>query len=395
MGSIHILGFNPKPNLTIKLHWKWYSSITEKILGFEPGDIIILNLIEVHNPEAVNQLRKIVEIVAQHDGDIIVISAPVKKFPGNLSNYDFLPWTPKSIDAIKSYDESFVTEERGAPDWVDRFRSSFSKILISPIVFTTIPSGSHILIRDRAHRPVSLSYKLPRGRILILPSIQPILHGDLSKTALHEICTFLGYIAVVIANPVGEVGGIPPKWLELISIRNEVELRNQYEALTKKLEELYDEKKILADDGLTLTRKIAVILNSLGFQTIEKDNLGDQDIEISDGEYRAIVECSGSTSSFNIDKLRQLLDYLTTEGVNHGMLVGNPWRKKHPKERDLSNAFSKKVLEKANQFGICLVTVPHLLRVYLDNQSESEKEAVRESLKTCKGLWEYPADIWK
>ncbi len=107
------------------------------------------------------------------------------------------------------------------------------------------------------------------------------------------------------------------------------------------------------------------------------------------------MECTGKKANLNYGKFRQLIDHLfDTEGTK-GIFVINPQKNLHPKDRDYTIAFADNVVKRAKQLEICLVTVPHLYRVFLDIKSEDEKVKIRESLKKCVGLWDYPVDDWK
>ncbi|MHA1638115.1 MAG: hypothetical protein ACTSUO_04155 [Candidatus Thorarchaeota archaeon] len=187
-----------------------------------------------------------------------------------------------------------------------------------------------------------------------------------------------------------EVSTPIPEWLDLIQIRNERELKTQYEKLGQEISKLGEEKSILCDTGKSLTKKVASLLELLGFQTEEKEDHELQDIEISDGDFNAYVECTGSTGNFGISKFRQLVDYIIDTDDTKGIFIGNPWMDKHPNERNLSEAFTEKVRKRAEQLQIALVTVPHLYRIFLEKQSDDDKTQIRKSLMNCVGLWNYP-----
>ena len=85
---------------------------------------------------------------------------------------------------------------------------------------------------------------------------------------------------------------------------------------------------------------------------------------------------------FNIDKLRQLLDYIMSEDKVKGIFVGNSWRLEDPRNRDLDKGFTNEVISRAEKHGVCLVTVPLLCNAYLEatNDEEKSKITIRKNL---------------
>lgn len=394
MPFLHIIGFGANLKLKLKVRCKWYPGFPDTALEIEPGDAVVLNLIKIYDAKDIERIERIVDFIGQNGGVLLVVSAPFKYLSRGVSNYQFLPWLDDRTNRIQTRDDFTIIPSRGAPSWVQLFIRWFSSELVAPAFFQFLPSGAHSLMNGIGRVSVCFSYSHVKGIILVLPSIQPILHGELDSSAKNSLKRYLEFLGSKILIRFEELSKPPPEWLDSILIHNEGELKTQHETLAKELGMLYEEKSILADDGYSLTRKVASRLEWLGFQTVDKEVLGHQDIEISEGEFRAVVECTGSIGYFNIDKLRQLLEYMATEGDAKGIFIGNPWKNKHPKNRDLHKAFTDRVVEKARKLGVCLVTVPHLYRVCLDIQSNDEKGRVRESLYDCEGLWQYPANDW-
>ncbi len=394
MSLLHIIGFGIRPKISLKYRSKWHPRYPDESLKIDPGDVIILNLIEVHDAKTIERIETIVNHIEKNGGLLVVISAPLKYFSNDLTNYHFLPWHNTLINGIRNYNGLSIRSALAVPSGVNDFLRVFSDEMISPVCFLNIPSGAHSLMDCAGCGCVSVNYQHIRGRILIFPPIKSVLHGQSDSSARRALTYYLEHLVNSVLVHFWEPSEARPDWLDSIGIRNEDELRDQYQTLGNKLEEINEEKSILADDGYTLTRKVANILESLGFQTEEREIYGKQDIEITEGGSKALIECSGSVGYFNIDKLRQLIDYLISEEEEKpkGIFIGNPLKNKHPKDRDL--AFTDNVEKRATQLGICLVTVPHLYRVFLEIESEDDKTRVRESLLNCVGLWQYPASDW-
>lgn len=394
MSLLHIIGFGARFKLKLEARCRWYPEFPDTALAIEPGDAIILNLIEIHDAKAIEKAKRVVDFIGQNGGILVVVSAPFKSLSRGVSNYHFLPWPDHIIKGIQTQDDFSISAASKAPSWAKWFVRRFDKNLVAPAFFGILPSGAHVLMTGSYGHSLCVSYKHVKGRILILPSIQPIIHGEFDSSAKNLLTAYLEYLGSEILVRFEELSKPAPEWLNSIMIRNESKLKTQYETLGRELQTLYEEKSILADDGHSLTRKVASLLEWLGFQAVEKESIGYQDIEISEGEFRAVIECTGSIGYFNIDKVRQLLEYIAIEEEAKGIFIGNPWKDKHPKNRDLHEAFTDRAIERARRLGVCLVTVPHLYRVCLDNQSDDEKARVRASLQNCEGLWQYPASDW-
>lgn len=394
MSLIHIIGFGPKLQARMKFRMKWYSKFPETALNIDKGDSVIANLNAVHNTVAVDQIGSIVTHIKKHGGTLTVISAPLRPFGRDFSNYHFLPWHAQLISGIRNCNGLRIHTAEAVPSGVNSFLHLFSNRLIAPVCFSRIPNDVHVLMKN-IDGCVSFNEKHIQGRILVIPPVISILHGESDSSARNELKKYLESLVSTILVHFLEPSEAEPDWLYSITIRNEDELKSKHQELQRELDGIFEEKTILAGDGYTLTRQVANILESIGFKTEEKEVEGKQDIEISEGEFEALVECTGSNGYFSIDKLRQLIDYLISDGDRpKGIFIGNPWKRLHPKERDLSEAFTENVVTRANQLEICLVTVPHLFRAYLDCETDEDRKQLRDSLKTCSGIWQYPVSDW-
>ncbi|MFX1563879.1 MAG: hypothetical protein ACFFDP_11310 [Promethearchaeota archaeon] len=354
----------------------------------------------VYDTKEIHRISWTVNHIEQHGGVLIVITAHfktlVKDRLGEVLNYSFLPWPNDLLKQIRTADIVRLRPDSTAQKWVEEFCNRFRNDLMSPAYFPVLPSGSHALINGNfgeGWKTVGLVYSHKRGRIILFPPIKSLIMGTNEPFEVKLIARFLeSLIKEILFRFSVRISELPP-WLDAIMIRNEAELIGRYNELRQKIEEISEEKTILAEYGKALTKKVAALFEWLGFHTEIRENEGIQDIEISEGKFIALVECSGQTGYFNIDKVRQLIDYIAEEG-GKGIFVGNPWRNKPPRERDLPKAFTDKVIERANVLDICLITVPHLFRVCLDVTRKTDKRKVRSSIKSCKGLWSFPSSEW-
>lgn len=392
MSTLHIVGFGGEPKHQIKARIKWVHAFPDSPIEIEPDDVIVVNLNEVHDEKQHQVLYDLVNFIGQKGGVLVGIAGPNKQISRDLNLYDFLPFSTVELMAIFTTTSTGLNKSNSAPRWIDSFINCMGSDVIAPVYFAIIPNGALSLILSYSST-VGISYKYRNGRILILPSIKSIIHGETTSSAKSSLTGFLQCLYNNILSQYLEPSSPPPEWLDSIVVQNEEELKDQYDTIGKEIKRISEEKNILADTGKPLTRKVSSLLKSLGFQIVEKENKGKQDIDISEDDFKGVVECSGSVKHIQIDKLRQLMDYAFDEGIK-GIIIGNPWRLKHPNSRELSKAFTEPVVRRAEVMNIGLVTVPHLYRVFLDSDTAAKKKKVRDSLKRCVGLWKYPAKDW-
>ncbi len=395
MSHLHIIGFGNQPKFNPNCRFSWYPRITKKTLEIELGDAVILNLNEIHDVETVEQIKLIVRHIGENGGILVVISAPKRDFSNNRTNYHFLPWSEEALIHIRDYNSSAIRSTIHAPSWVNNYLTNIRSELQSRVRFLTLPREAHNLMTSADGSCVSVNYSHLQGRILIFPSLKSILHGQTGTSVQYEISYFLERIVSSVLIHFWNPSDERPDWLDSINIRDEEKLKEQFQSIGDKLEKITEEKSILAADSHSLTSKITNILESFGFQAEDKETQGEHDIEIVDGDFNAILECTGSKAILKKDKFIQLTDRMNRREKTKGIFIINPWKNKHPKDRDLEKAFTEYVVLRAKQLDICLVTVPHLYRVFLDIESEDEKVKIRESLRNCKGMWDYPAGDWK
>lgn len=389
MSFLHLVGFGHLSGLQLKFRWKLHSVADLGKISIESGDAVILNLAMVNDLNQLNAVKNIVASISENGGILLTISAPVRPLSRGLSNFSFLPWSDDFISGIRSSDDILISSAREAPEWVEWLLRQAGKSLITPVFFESIPSGSHVLMSGSGGRCVSLNYRHGKGWLFVMPSIPQILHGESDESARRRVANYLGLLTGEVLSRYLDVHESLPGWLESITVRNESELRENYRALEEELRRLSEEKAILCAYGSTLTRKVTLLLRELGFDASNKEIEGHEDIEIRDGDYVAIVECAGAEGFFKIEKLRQLMQYILEQNKK-GIFIGNPWRKVHPDERNLSEAFSEECIDAAVRLQICLVSVPLLYRAHLECTSDDDKARLRESLKKCVDLWDYP-----
>jgi len=140
-------------------------------------------------------------------------------------------------------------------------------------------------------------------------------------------------------------------------------LQGELQAATTEFEEKTLVKKLLYEKDEPLEEAVKKAFEELGFTLTRKE---DKDWIASSDTGEAILEVTGSDGSIDIDKLRQLLNYLfddyeETHVEKKAILVGNHFVNELPKKR--GEPFTKKVLEQSKVFSMCLLPTLELFSV--------------------------------
>lgn len=181
-----------------------------------------------------------------------------------------------------------------------------------------------------------------------------------------------------------------------------LQLQDEIQALTTKTKSIQLEikkeaslKKLLYENGSQLEDAIHEALQLLGFSTSRfRDSESEFDVVFESKEGRFIGEAEGKDNkAVNIDKLRQLdmnihedLSRHDVEEPAKGVLFGNAFRLKRPKERD--DFFTDKCVSASKRSGIALVATPDLFAVARYLKSKQDKRfatACRKAIFAASG----------
>ena len=111
----------------------------------------------------------------------------------------------------------------------------------------------------------------------------------------------------------------------------------------------------------------------------------------------ALGEVEGSEGFIDVEKYRQLLDYIeaeSLEGREHkGILIGNGFRLLPPDAGERQNQFSDHARRGAARNQFCLLPTTELFKaicaVLESSEDEPLKAAIRESLLAAVGQWSF------
>lgn len=229
-----------------------------------------------------------------------------------------------------------------------------------------------------------------------------------------------GQLGSTIARMVEEHFGGPvklelPEWVGNVSVPGAeandariAELEKKMEEATVELSRLSGEKSrllnfrvLLFGYGKSLLEPVVrQSLRELGFKVLEPEEYdGEWDVDLTDEGTgaSAVGEVEGSEGAINVDKLRQLLDYVEAEENDgrrrKGILVGNGYRSKGLDEPERREQFAEMAVKRARGFEYCLLPTSDLFAavcaVLQRSGDEALKRHLRGSILSTVGVWKF------
>lgn len=149
-----------------------------------------------------------------------------------------------------------------------------------------------------------------------------------------------------------------------------------------------------------LEPQVRAAFRMLGFEVREPEEYtGEWDLDLTDPDTgaSAIGEVEGSEGFVDVDKSRQLLDYIaagTTDGRDHkGILIGNGFRLTPPDAPERQQQFSDHARLAATRFQFCLLPTTELFKavcaVLESPQDGNLKATIRQSILGTVGPWSF------
>jgi len=263
--------------------------------------------------------------------------------------------------------------------------------------------GGTVLAVDSVGYPIAVEFLKGEGRICLLPPPNNI-PADRMGAALVKVIT-------AHFNRTGQVDA--PGWAGEITVPGASIHDSQIEELTRRTEELAAQITALKEDREKLLGYVRLLFGYgkavlepavrsafrlLGFAVPEPEEYeGEWDAELRDTQSgrTALGEIEGSEGVIDVDKYRQLLDYIeaeTQEGRSHkGILIGNGFRLLAPDAVERQNQFSEHAQRGAARNQFCLLPTTELFKavcaVLEAPENEVLKAAIRESLLATTGPW--------
>lgn len=217
---------------------------------------------------------------------------------------------------------------------------------------------------NEASKPVAIEFPVEKGAINFQPASDHPSAGDIlidcSKDNFHKVEDLP-----------------PPDWLAGITVPDEKsdreqmtiladeisKLQGKFNTLKAQIQEETNIKKLLYEKNEALENIVKESFEELGFTCSKKD---DKDWMIDSEIGSGILEVTGSNSSIDIQKLRQLLNYLLDEhkestDEKKAILVANHFSETPIGKR--GEPFTQKAIDESNVHSICLLSTSELFNL--------------------------------
>lgn len=258
---------------------------------------------------------------------------------------------------------------------------------------------------DSVGHPIAVEFLIDTGRLCFLP-IPENVPGDRVGAAiarlveLHyggptelEIPDWASTVVVPRADANdGKIAALETK---------KEQIDTEIAELQKRRADLLLYRVLLYGSGKSLLEPVVrSAFRLLGFRVPEPEEYsGEWDVELypPGSAESAIAEIEGSSGSIDVDKYRQLLDYIQAEvieGRDHkGILIGNGYRLKSPDQPERLAQFSHHALRGATKNHFCLLPTSELFKAVctvLENpEDDGLKIKIRESILSAVGPWTF------
>lgn len=192
---------------------------------------------------------------------------------------------------------------------------------------------------------------------------------------------------------------IKPDWINKYELPGEAEVEQQVEKVQKNIANLEKKKQsrqerrdklemlkgMLYEQGkYGLEPPVREAFRILGFNVLEPEEYEeDYDLYIREPTLTIIGEIEGSNKQVDVQKYRQLLDYVSTkveEGENiKGILIGNGFINVDPDKR--TEQFTEKAILGCRRQKFCRITTYELFKAVRAILSESHNKGLKKSVK--------------
>jgi hypothetical protein len=265
--------------------------------------------------------------------------------------------------------------------------------------------GGTVFAVDSVPHPIGVEFAVGAGRICFVPVPEGATGDRVGSAIVRLVEAHYGGPIEIEAPPWLVEVGVPGATAHDTTIAQLEEKKGQVEAevaqLTQKRTDLLNYRVLLYGYGKSVLEPVVrSAFRLLGFGVPEPDEYaGDWDVELHDprSSATAIGEVEGSEGIVDVDKYRQLLDYVQSEvleGRDHkGILVGNGYRLTAPDAAERQSQFSGHALLGAKKNGFCLLPTTELFKavcaVLEAVEDEGQKIRIRDSILSTVGVWSF------
>jgi hypothetical protein len=262
-----------------------------------------------------------------------------------------------------------------------------------------------VLAVDSVSHPIAFEFVVGAGRVCFVP-IPDGAPGDRVGSAI---------VRIIEAHYGGPSEIEPPSWLGQTLVPGadahngaiaqlegkKAQIEGEIEQLSQKRTDLLNFRLLLYGYGDSILEPVVrAAFRLLGFVVPEPEQYtGEWDIELREpsASQIAIGEVEGSQGPVDVDKYRQLLDYIQAEvleGRDHkGILIGNGFRLTAPDAQERQNQFSNHAILGAKKNQFCLLPTTELFKavcaVLESPEGEGQKIQIRNSILATVGIWKF------
>jgi len=358
-------GYTPKTPPSVEaVTWSGHSERT-----LYDYDVVVMNQ-ATYSECTATKMKQLDEFLQTEDGGLLILFCSTPTLQSNLSS--LIPLGVRTL-MIPEFSEEYALRSHDMLSWPFKFYAG------QGFYFDGVfPKDSQIIAVNKKGKALSFHFRRGKGQVVLWPEIKE------KKDALKFVLDHL----------VPELISVPqPPWLDEVAMHDEKVLQAQVLDSQRKIDSYQRWKILLYGTGSQLRQVVKEALNFLGVKAADPAQQYDHDLEVDLPEAAlGIVEVTGSTGPIDIDKVRQLLDFVLAvekeqpKKRTKGILIANPQRETPPKKRDCD--FTEKSVERAQMNSLCLYTTTQLyesLESFLKGEKVAERLAktLLETNGTC------------
>lgn len=265
-------------------------------------------------------------------------------------------------------------------------------------------ASSKPIAKNKAQELIALELPFGSGKFIFLPPFHTRV--DVEKLA--------GIMKNCIRESLGWTApDQKPPWIDRYELPGLSEIRLGIIKLEEQIQVIEDKKRgkegdlnqlemlkgLLYEQGkYGLEPCVREAFRILGFNVLDPEKYEeDYDLYTKEGELAVIGEIEGTAKQVNVDKYRQLLDYVDAKRLKgekcKGILIGNGLIKKEPDKRD--EQFTPHVIRGCNQQKFCRMTTYELFKavraVLSDSSDHKLKEKIKRKIIDCENEFRFGA----
>ncbi|MEM3637593.1 MAG: hypothetical protein QXX17_03215 [Conexivisphaerales archaeon] len=323
------------------------------IIPFQKYDMIIIDnaSLDSKTVKIAKNLKEDFRKFVQAGGVIVCLSSEPKNY-GGYRTYDWLPLVkPVKPQISKFKGNSFKIKE----SMYERFIEQMGHNMSPECVFSGIQDKDDckVLLTTGYNDNLAFSINIGQGILICFPQFND------KQEFLRKWVEFWF--------------SKKPDWADKYEYRLKKTLKSKLRII-KRLE------KLLYGNDRELRNAVVEALRIIGFDAKPLTVGTQQDIDVTYGSFRAIVEVKGLKSQADRDDMRALLDYydanITKQSNLKGIFVVNHYREIEPTKRE--SAYTMSAIELAERKKFCLLTADD---IYFAIEKAFEREDLKETLR--------------